>query len=372
MWSSKEVKNLKKPTNLIIVIFLVALMVCGPVAAADITVNKTATKTGTDTANVVLTVNGPSSTSNTGADVVFSIDSSGSMSWEDPNDLRKNASRNFVDKMDPTKDQAGVVNWASSVEQSQALTNDFSLVKTTINAGTASGGTDFSVGLGEAIKLLDASTIASNSKSILFLSDGAASYPTAEVADAKTKGYRVYTIGLGSGVQSTLLEQMANETGGKYFFAADASALDPIFNEIYGQIKNTVTNVVVTDILPSYLQLVGTPSPAPNSTVVNADGTTTLKWIIGSLSTGDTWTASLNVRSSQSGLLQTNAAGSGVSFTGLDGKNQTVLFPTPTVNFGNTEVSANTVGMQKTGAPIAGFVVAVLLMAGGLVLRKRE
>lgn len=365
---------MKKSTIRVMVLFLAAIMICGPVAAADITVDKTATKTGTDTANVVLTVNGPSSTSTTGADVVFSIDSSGSMSSEDPDGLRKNASKNFVDKMDPTKDQAGVVNWASTVKESQALTNDFSLVKTTIDAGVASGGTDFSVGLGEANKLLDASTITSNSKSIIFLSDGQASFPTTEVNDAKTKGYRVYTIGLGSGVQPTVLEQMATETGGKYFFAADASALDPIFNEIYGQIKSTVTNVVVTDILPSYLQLVGTPTPAPNSTVVNADGTTTLKWIIGSLSTGDTWTASMNVRSSQSGLLPTNAAGSGVSFTGLNGTNQTVLFPVPTVNFGSTSVSASTetVGMQRTGAPIAGLVVAILLLAGGFVVRKRE
>jgi Mg-chelatase subunit ChlD len=192
---------LKKSTIRVMVLFLAAIMICGPVAAADITVDKTATKTGTDTANVVLTVNGPSSTSTTGADVVFSIDSSGSMSSEDPDGLRKNASKNFVDKMDPTKDQAGVVNWASTVKESQALTNDFSLVKTTIDAGVASGGTDFSVGLGEANKLLDASTITSNSKSIIFLSDGQASFPTTEVNDAKTKGYRVYTIGLGSGVQ---------------------------------------------------------------------------------------------------------------------------------------------------------------------------
>lgn len=365
-------KILKTPT-ILMVTFLVALMICGPVAAADVTVDKTVTKTGTDTANVVLTVNGPSSTTTNGADVVFSIDSSGSMSWEDPNDLRKTASKNFVDKMDPTKDQAGVVNWASSVKESQALTNDFSLVKTTIDAGVASGGTDFSVGLGEANKLLDASTIPLNSKNIIFLSDGAASYPTAEVNDAKTKGYKVYTIGLGSGVQPTVLQQMATETGGKYFFAADASALDPIFDEIYQQIKQTVTDVVVTDILPSYISLVGNPTPVPDSTVTNPDGTTTLKWNVGSLSSGQKWTASFNIRSSQSGVLATNAAGSGVSYNGTDGQTHFIPFPTPTVSFGATNVSAaGTIGMQTTAIPIFGLIFAILMVLGGALVVKRE
>jgi Ca-activated chloride channel family protein len=134
------------------------------------------------------------------------------------------ASKNFVDKMDPTKDQAGVVNWASSVESSQALTNDFSQVKTVIDQGYASGGTNYDVGIGEAINLLDAGKKTSNTQSIIFLSDGDPSTYTPpgtadQIDEAATKGYKIYTVGLVLGIDATILQAIATATGGKYYFA---------------------------------------------------------------------------------------------------------------------------------------------------------
>jgi Ca-activated chloride channel family protein len=378
------VRKLRMMTVLIITLTILV----APVSfAADpyVDLDKTATKTGSDTATITLTATGVGTSTTSGADIVFSIDSSGSMSTSDPTDLRMTASKNFVDKMDPTKDQAGVVNWASSVQSSQALTNDFSQVKTVIDQGYASGGTNYDVGIGEAINLLDAGKKTSNTQSIIFLSDGDPSTYTppgtagSKVDEAATKGYKIYTVGLGSGIDATILQAIATATGGKYYFAADASALDPIFNEIYQQISSAAgTNVVVTDILQSYIHLISEPTIAPTTKTVNADGTTNLTWNVGTLLVGQTWTTSFNVRSSKLGLLPTNVyPGSGVTYTDVRQVTRTVEFPEVEVQFGevaeastSTSVSGKTVPMQETGSPVGLLVVGILAAFGGVIFPK--
>ena len=49
---------------------------------------------------------------------------------------------------------------------------------------------------------------------------------------ANEHGVTIYTIGLGSSVRKSLLERIANETGGKYFFADEAFELEDLFGEI--------------------------------------------------------------------------------------------------------------------------------------------
>ncbi|MDI9437326.1 MAG: VWA domain-containing protein, partial [Euryarchaeota archaeon] len=146
---------MKKHLSIIVVAFLVGVIICGSVSAADLTVNKTAVKTGPDTATVTIVVNGSSSTTSASADVVFAIDSSGSMGWNDPSNLRLIAANNFIDKMNASRDQVGAVDWDSSVQGTQPLTSDFALVKTFINAIDASGGTNLDAGLNASNILLD-------------------------------------------------------------------------------------------------------------------------------------------------------------------------------------------------------------------------
>ena len=109
-------------------------------AASEVIVTKTASPadiflqgTGSpENTQVTLTVQGfgGTLTETVPIDVVFSIDSSGSMTTYDPSGLRKTAAKSFVDKLDSSRDQGGVVSWDSGVNFSFGLTRDFAALKT--------------------------------------------------------------------------------------------------------------------------------------------------------------------------------------------------------------------------------------------------
>lgn len=361
---------------------LLVFVLCGAATAGDnVTVSKTAVSTGSDTATVTITINGPPANSSaTGTDVVYALDCSGSMSGE-PLQASQDAANNIVNKMNPANQQAAVVNWDSTIQPSSiGLTTDYTAVHAAINAGVAAGSTNMAAAIQQAIAYLDVSTMAGNTHNIILLSDG---YPDSQ-ADAITqaqaaaaKGYKLFTIGLGDSVDAAFMTQLATITGGKYYAAPSGSDLDQIYNDIFSQFTSqTATNIVVTDVLPSYISVVGNPTIIPNSNTKNADGTTTLVWNVGSLSTGQTWTVSYNVKSSQYGTLPTNVQAT-VSYNDPEGIPKTATLPVPTVTFtkpatNGTTVTAKTVGMQTTGVPVAGLISALLLVMGGLLLPRRK
>jgi len=54
--------------------------------------------------------------------------------------------------------------------------------------------------------------------------------------DAQNKNIVIYTIGLGDSADHDLLREIADRTGGVYYFAPDAQKLDTIFQQIADQI----------------------------------------------------------------------------------------------------------------------------------------
>ena len=270
------------------------------------TVTKTASPTdinvkGTGTnevTTITITVTGAGGTTTTSVpmDVVFALDSSGSMLWNDPSGLRKTASKSFVDKMDSSKDQAGVVSWDSNIDFTQALTNDFPLVKTKINAVDSSGGTNLNVGLYSAIGVLDANTRTEPSAEvIIFLSNGAGSYTYAAsggpASVAAANGYVIYSIGLGSSPATGPLTDMATATGGKYYSSPTAANLQAIFDDILTEITTSTIprNVDVIEVTQSYIVDEGAFNIAPDSVSTDpVTGETTIIWNgIGTISDGD-------------------------------------------------------------------------------------
>ncbi len=193
------------------------------------------------------------------------------------------------------------------------------------------------------------------------------------------KGYVIYTIGLGSYVDENILREIADVTGGKYLAATDASVLDSVFSEIFQEITTAATNIVVTDILPDYIQLVGQPTIIPDSQVTNPDGTTTLTWNIGTLTKDQTWIVSYDILSTKMGYVPTNELCE-VDYTDPSGVDRVISVPSPYVDFGETipetteEVQGETtvVGMQETGVPLTGLLIALLLILGGLFNPKRK
>ncbi|AIF84113.1 Mg-chelatase subunit ChlD [Candidatus Nitrososphaera evergladensis SR1] len=239
-----------------------------------------------DSTQVTLTVQGfgGTLTETVPIDVVFAIDSSGSMTINDPSNLRIAAAKSFVDKLNSTRDQGGVVSWDDNVDFAFGLTQDFGALKTNINSVDASGGTNLNAGLNGAISMLDGNTRSgSSTEVIIFLTDGVGTYTPAgsggPAANAAGKGYKIYSIALG-GASTGPLTDMASATGGQFFNAPSAANLDAIFNAILQQIViNTAPfNVNLVETTQDYIVDESSFSIAPDSIVTLPGGQTQITW----------------------------------------------------------------------------------------------
>lgn len=178
-----------------------------------------------------------------GLDVVFVIDSSGSMSSNDSQNLRLEAARAFVEKL-TEDDRAAVIDFDSSAYLLQKFTNDHEVLNEAISRIDNSGGTDLSEGIKLAIdQFTDDSYVQSDTyKYIIFLTDGNGYYNNSLTDKAIENNIVIYTVGLGNGVDDSLLNNIANNTGGKYFFASSSDALAGIYEDISGETIDYITD----------------------------------------------------------------------------------------------------------------------------------
>ena len=238
-----------------------------------------------ETSTVTLSVGGygGSITHTLPIDVVFSIDSSGSMYSTDPGNLRITAANNFVDKLDPSRDTAGVVSCDTEKLLQYGLTNDFASLHTQINSIGYNGNTNLTLGLQAAVDMLDTTGQADSVKVIIFLTDGqqtVGTYNNYYAEQAASKGYKIYSIGLSSNAYAPPLMQMALTTGGQYFSSPTSQNLQTIFDEILTTVVlNTSPSMVnITETTMSYIVEESDFSITPDS-VTEVDGQTVITWL---------------------------------------------------------------------------------------------
>ncbi|MHA2248461.1 MAG: vWA domain-containing protein [Candidatus Hodarchaeales archaeon] len=236
------------------------------------------------TVTIEVTGAGGTETTITPMDVVFAIDSSGSMGWNDPANLRLDAAKDFVGRMVDTRDQGGVVDWDTYVHTPPTfgLTTDFLTLNNSIDQVDSWGGTNLDAGLLGAITMLDANTrVDPSAEIIIFLTDGQGTYYHSRAVEAASKGYIIYSIGLGAGHDPVPLQDMAAETGGAYYDSPDPGNLEEIYDTIYEEIiTSTVPHYVdVIEVTESYIVVDETSfNIEPDSITHNLDGTTTIIW----------------------------------------------------------------------------------------------
>jgi hypothetical protein len=155
------------------------------------------------------------------------VDDSGSMAFNDPNDLRLRALELFIDTQDNEKRTLGAVEFGSAAQPlfgpgligQQGAAFKAALAPALVEDG---GGTDYN----------DAFTAAAahnpNATGRIFLTDGEhTDFPA--YADGHRGGPPVYVIGLGAGTpggpSDELLQRIATETGGLYRRADDATQM---------------------------------------------------------------------------------------------------------------------------------------------------
>ncbi|HSV11201.1 MAG TPA: VWA domain-containing protein [Hanamia sp.] len=195
-----------------------------------------------------------------GIDIILCIDVSGSMTAQDfqPNRMEaaKKVAEDFVDAR--PNDRIGVVIFAGESFTQCPLTTDHYVLKSQIaqiRNGLLEDGTAIGSGLATSVDRLRNSK--SKSKVVILLTDGINNGglidPSTAKEIAKAFKVKVYTIGVGTdgyaptpvstplgivmqnqkvSIDEKLLQNIAAETGGKYFRATDNSSLTKIYNDI--------------------------------------------------------------------------------------------------------------------------------------------
>ncbi len=216
------------------------------------------------------------------ATIILVMDVSGSMSASDvfPSRLAaaKRAAQSFVESL-PTGFRVGVVAFSSDASLVQPVTDDLPAVRAAIEGLQLGGGTAIGEGLEVALAALLPDLLAPAGGAplpgggapnpaapapptaplqpgqppppppavVLLLTDGENTEgipPLESTARARDANVPVFTIGMGgrggfpfggrgrSGVDETLLQEMAAQTGGQYYFAPNGGELRRIYNDL--------------------------------------------------------------------------------------------------------------------------------------------
>ena len=155
------------------------------------------------------------------------------------------AAKSFVDLLDPVNDEAEVIKFATDIEVMQPFTQDFVALKAAIDATPffIRSGTHLYDALWQSI---NSTSLRSNPRlAIIAVSDGlegGSARTISEVtAGAADNNVQIFTIGIGSGVDNVILQRLATETGGQYFFDPTASDLINVYSMISEILSNEYT-----------------------------------------------------------------------------------------------------------------------------------
>lgn len=195
-----------------------------------------------------------------GIDIVLVLDISGSMQAMDfePNRLEaaKVVARDFINQR--ISDRIGLVVFSSQSFTQCPMTTDYGILKTLleqVEMGVIDDGTAIGYSIGTAINRLKDSP--ATSQVIILLTDGDNNRgvdPLTVAQIAADRGHRIYTIGVGTRgmapfpakdifgrkttrqlqvtINEELLQQVSQQTGGKYYRATDNETLEEIYAEI--------------------------------------------------------------------------------------------------------------------------------------------
>lgn len=266
----------------------------------------------------------------TAQDVLFTIDSSGSMSWNDPdpNSMecvaphpeRVNAALSYIANLS-LPDRGGYVDLDQFPTLVTSLTTDYATLSAEVSCSNQMGGTLVSSAMLTSNQELSTNGAPDHVWVVILLTDAAMSGQddgwSRQAADAAAaQGIIYYTIGLnvsqGPPGGSDLLGYVANTTGGNYYPAPTTANLQAIFADIFARVRNLAgKDIDVTDtdpmiqfvlsdqvnLVPGSFQLVpGSQETDPNPDLLLANPTNvTMQWNQSSLDVGDFWAVTFQV-----------------------------------------------------------------------------
>jgi len=262
-------------------------------------------------------------------DVVLVIDQSGSMDGA-PMAAAQAAALAFVNELNPAGAQVAVVAFSTSAEVTQPLSGNLAGAVRAIARLTAAGQTNYQDALDKARSEATGPAARAGVPHIaVMMTDGRPTNgaPSAmAAADAiKSAGITLYTIGLGTTLDSDLLRDMASQPD--YYFETPSEAeLADVYREIARRIRavRLLKRATVTDEIPSDMTLIG-GSAVPAARVTGR----TLTWELTDVpATGRT--LSYRVRPTRTGKRPTNVRAT-LAYVDANDEPGQLVFPVPEI-----------------------------------------
>jgi tight adherence protein C len=197
--------------------------------------------------------------------VALAIDTSASMADNGKFTAAKAAAKAFVAKLRPI-DKVVLITFADGVDVPQFLTGDHQLVNRAIDQLTAGGKASQYDGVAQGLTQLSLSP--AGSRALVVLTDGhdttSDRLVSDDIAQAVQMAVPIYSIGLGDDADTKILTQFANETGGHYYQAPNASDLSNAFGLISQQLA--------AEYQASWISNASTPDVAVQISLSHTDG----------------------------------------------------------------------------------------------------
>ncbi len=221
---------------------------------------------------VTLRVAGTCPTREQQADVVLAIDRSSSMGQDDKLADAKAAATAFVDEMDTSLVQVGIVAFDDSVDDVLDLSTDKDALRQAIASIQLDRGTNLVDSLEAARRMVTGSSARPEaSPVIVFMTDGNHSGfrpPISEldavIAAVRAAGIDTYAIGLGDDADDTVLRRIVSAPA-NYYGDINGGQLADIYLQIAGRIEAGVLfeTITIEDEVPANMRyLVGSAEPA--------------------------------------------------------------------------------------------------------------
>jgi uncharacterized protein YegL len=255
-------------------------------------------------------------------DVMFCVDTSGSMT-QIAIDIIKSGLMGYVDEMN-IPDMGAVVVFGDFAWLMNPLTSNYTQLKLDImNIPGPFGGTPMGDAMNISIDELLLNGNTGHIRVIILLTDGGNNAgfhdPITEAYNAAANNITIFTIGLEPIPPNILdedtLKEIANITGGLYFYADNPGLIPDIYKVIADYIGDIagrdidITDAIpmVRDVLPPWMILVdGSFSVDPDVNYVNETGYRIMEWNISSILIGESWEVSFQVKSTKLGWVHTN------------------------------------------------------------------
>lgn len=223
-------------------------------------------------------------------DAVLVLDVSHSMSKSDPGKIGNEAMKMFIDMLSTQGDQVGIVAYTDKIQREKALLEiksaaDKENLKRFIDDLNRGSYTDISVGVKEAVQILEDGADPGHEPMIIVLADGnndfddklgrtqAESDKDMEQAlkEANDRGLPIYTIGLNADgkLNKEALAKLSDQTGGKSFSTDSADDLPQILSEIFA--SHLDLNVVPADSFTANGSYQNVKIAVPNANVLEAN-----------------------------------------------------------------------------------------------------